>query len=175
MGQAVKIQVRNPDRTVLKVVTGTQVGDPAERLRKDGEAPGSKPDTFAEWQALHPNYPLAQLREPDAKGRQYIYIPNKMGYRDVSGTCDGGEALSLCAARELFEEIGLDLRATPARLVAGGPGQPFRVDATADECREITQLLTSRIASRRGEIFAFRWEQPRGGRRKTKRTRRGKK
>lgn len=192
----VLIDVRSPDGATLKVETGVQIGaaGAAERLRIPDELrpnnpdPPDKPTTWAEWIQAHPEHPRAQIRDPDSQQRQYIYNPNNMGFRLVSGTCDAGDAPNTCAARELWEETGLDVRAALERLVAVpdvGGVPAFRVDATAVECAAVTALLTQRIAERKGEVFAFTWEAPvvaaparyvpphrRRGGRKTKRSKR---
>jgi 8-oxo-dGTP pyrophosphatase MutT (NUDIX family) len=168
------IEVRSPTGEILKVVTGARIGPEraAERLRipdnlRIGQLdPVDMPATWAAWVAANPQHPRAQLLNPsptDPQQRQYIYNRNQQGFRLVSGTPNAGEAANICAARELHEETGLDVRGTLDRLLPlpnVGVIPAFRVDATAAECAAITALLTQRIQTRMGEIFDFRWDPP---------------
>jgi hypothetical protein len=162
----VLIHVIDKDGAHLSVQTGRELNIPgsplgrAERLRlpKDSVA---IPTTWADWIAANPGYPLAQIREPDKTGRRYIYIPIP-GLKPVSGTCDAGESPVVCAARELWEETGLDLRGKHDRFTP--TNRDFTVTISAAEKTEIRDTLNARIAAREGEIFAFQW-RPKGGRR----------
>jgi len=171
----VLIYVVDADGEHLIVQTGRHLNIPgsplkgrAERLRlpRDEDVP-PVPATWADWIAANPRYPLAQIRDLDKLGRRYIYVPIP-GLKTVSGSCEAGEPSLDCAARELWEETGLDLRASLQRFVP--TSHDFTVTVSAAERAEITTTLTARIRAREGEIFDFHWgPPPRGAKRRTRR------
>lgn len=178
----VVIHVADRSGLYLKVKTGTELkikgsilkGAPErlrvpDHLREGTKDPVDLPATWDDWKSANPAYPLAQIREVDSKHRRYIYIPNRVDLKSVSGTCEEGESLVVCAARELWEETGLDLRSDHSRF-SPTQNSNFNVTVTDAEKSVIETTLNGRIGRREGEIFGFRWDRSAGGaRRRTRR------
>lgn len=86
-------------------------------------------------------------------------IPATWGF--IKGGIEPSEDSNIAAARELFEESGLDLQEDLARFVflgnIEGANPVFGVDITDEERNIIEECLNERIGNREGEVFNYKF------------------
>jgi NUDIX domain len=86
-------------------------------------------------------------------------IPPTWGF--IKGGIESSEEFNVAAARELFEESGLDLRSDLERFIfignIEGANPVFGIDITDEERIIIEDILDNRISKKEGEIFNYKF------------------